>query len=139
MANRAFRNVEATVSKGIFANVILAGKGSNNAPATAEGDPSNTWYSTLTRTSQGVYTFNTLDSWPNPPNVQINYQLVSVAYTSMAVMTPPVQATAVAPITGVPTGAWQFTLSCYTAGMLTDPVVGDQIALTVFFRNTSVY
>ena len=136
MANRAFRFVEATQNKLILLPLILTGGGSSNPLVLGEGDPNGTFFSAPAWSSTGVYTFNTMDSWAGTPNVQIAYQAASAAANTIAFCAPPVQATATAPITGVPTGAWQFTLSTFTAGSLADVATSGQIALQIAIRNS---
>ena len=130
MATRNFPSLpQSNILKCVNLYVTLNGNGAGNAPLLGPGDPNGTWFSAPVRTGAGIYTLTTQDAYPAYVSANLEYVLAAASATSCAVVSPkPTQNAA---------GQWVFTINCFTAGALADPLTTSQVLVNVTMQNTN--
>lgn len=132
MATRNFLALsQSNVLKEVRLYCVYTGVGTGTNPPTASaGDPKSAFLAAPVYVSTGVFSVTTVDGFPTAPvGFNIEYVLAAASATSCAVISPlPVQNT---------NGTWTFTINCFTAGTLTNPITTSEVSLTVVFSNTN--
>ena len=101
------------------------------APTLGEGDPNGTYIKTITRNSQGNYSFTTVDKFLAVVTTDGTYSAATVT-TSWGVTF------------GLPSqnsdGTWTFNFVTYVSntGTATDIIASDLVSIQITFRNSLV-
>ena len=130
MATRNFPEfVQTNILKRVDLFCTYAGVGTGTAAPTAlAGDPKGAFLAAPVYVNTGIFSVTTIDPYPSVVGYNLEYVVASASATTSAVISPiPVQNA---------NGTWTFTINCFTAGSLTNPITTSIVSLQLSFANT---
>lgn len=130
MATRNFPEfVQTNILKRVDLFCTYVGVGTGTSPPTAlSGDPKGAFLAAPVYVNTGIFSVTTVDPYPSVVGYNLEYAVASASATSCAVISPVPAQNA--------NGTWTFTVNCFTAGSLTNPITTSQVSLTIIMANT---